>query len=94
MSFRTKTASGFFSPNKLRKKSNIYFVLSDDGNAWATSEEGNKVCEINCYSVYKKSPCTKYGYKPYPAEELANAKVVATYKGENPDADQDELWDK
>ena len=70
------------------------FVLSDDGNAWATSEEENKVCEINCYSVYKKSPCTKYGYKPYPAEELANAKVVATYKGKNPDADQDELWDK
>lgn len=70
------------------------FVLSDDGKAWATSVEENKVCEINRYSVYKEIPCTKYSYKPYPAEELANAKVVATYKGENPDADQDELWDK
>lgn len=68
-----------------------WVALSDDGKAWVVSDEKY---EFGYENAWKETSCCMHNYKPYPAEELANAKVVATYKGEDEYPDQDELWDK
>ena len=74
-----------------RDEDGFDIVLGDDGKAWVRLDED---CEYDYYNAWKEVCGCVYSYKPYPAEELANAKVVATYKGEDEYPDQDELWDK
>lgn len=70
----------------------FWLALSDDGKAWVESDED---CELGYEIAWKETSCCTLKYKPYPAEELVNAKIIEVHKGEEGvDAFQDELWDK